>query len=77
MTKHNPKNERIKHDYARYLEHARGRDPTTIDRVLKSIDRFEATTRHRDFRLFHKEQAVAFKTKLSEALKRSHRRSTE
>ena len=68
MTRHNPKNERIKHDYARWLEQAKGRDPKTVDRVLKSIDRFEATTRRKDFKLFHKEQAVAFKTSLSQAL---------
>ena len=68
MTRHNPRNERIKRDYARWLEHAKGRDPKTVDRVLKSIDRFEATTRRKDFKLFHKEQAVAFKTRLSEGL---------
>jgi integrase len=68
MIRHNPKNERTKRDYARYLKDARGRDTTTIDRVLKSIARFEETTRWRDFKLFHKEQAVAFKRKLSEAL---------
>jgi integrase len=68
MTKHNPKNERTKREYTRYLEDAKGRNPTTIDRVLKSIARFEETTRCRDFKLFHKEQAIAFKRRLSEAL---------
>lgn len=68
MTRHNAKNERIKRDYACYLEQAKGRDATTVDRVLKSIDRFEATTRRKDFKLFHKEQAVAFKRRLSEDL---------
>lgn len=68
MTRINPKNERVKRDYARYLEQAKGRDTKTVDRVLKSIDRFETTTRRKDFRLFHKEQAVAFKSALSEAL---------
>ena len=68
MTKHNANNERIKRDYSQYLEEARGRDVTTVDKVLKSIARFEESTRHRDFKLFHKEQAVAFKTRLAEVL---------
>lgn len=68
MTRYNAKNERIKRDYARYLEQAKGRDAKTVDRVLKSIDRFEATTRRKDFKLFHKEQAVAFKARLSQEL---------
>src|SRR5215207_7653306 len=68
MTKHNAKNERIKRDYTRYLEEAKGRDATTVDRVLKSIARFEESTRWKDFKAFHKEQAVAFKRKLSQGL---------
>jgi len=68
MTKPNAKNERIKRDYVLYLEEARRRDPTTVDRVLKSIARFEGSTRRRDFKSFHRKQAVAFKQRLSEAL---------
>ena len=68
MTKPNAKNERIKRDYVLYLEEARRRDPTTVDRVLKSIARFEDSTRRRDFKSFHRKQAVAFKQRLSEAL---------
>lgn len=68
MTKPNAGNERLKRDYVRYLAEARGRDGATVDRVLKSLERFELTTRRRDFKAFHREQAVAFKTKLSEAL---------
>ena len=68
MTKPNAKNERIKRDYVLYLEEARRRDPATVDRVLKSIARFEDSTRRRDFKSFHRKQAIAFKQRLSEAL---------
>ena len=68
MTKPNAKNERIKRDYVLYLEEAKRRDPATVDRVLKSIARFEDSTRRRDFKSFHRQQAVAFKKKLAEAL---------
>ena len=68
MTKPNAKNERIKRDYVLYLEEAKRRDPTTADRVLKSIVRFEESTLRRDFKSFHRKQAVAFKRRLSEAL---------
>jgi len=68
MTKPNARNERVKREYVRYLKEARGRDAATIDRVLKSIFRFEDSTRRKDFKVFHREQAVAFKKKLSEAV---------
>jgi site-specific recombinase XerD len=68
MTRPNGQNERVKRDYVRYLAEARGRDGATVDRVLRSLNRFEESTRRRDFKAFHKEQAVAFKRKLSEAL---------
>ena len=68
MSKTNPKNERIKREYVRYLEEAKGRNPATVDSVLKSIMRFEELTRRKDFRAFHREQAVAFKKQLSAGL---------
>jgi integrase len=67
MTKHNPANERIKREYFRYLAEAKGRDDATIDSVAKSLARFEESTRAKDFRRFHREQAVAFKAKLGQA----------
>lgn len=67
MTKHNPANERIKREYFRYLAEARGRDAATIDGVAKSLARFEASAKWRDFKRFHREQAVAFKAKLAAA----------
>ena len=68
MTKCNPANQRIKHDYFAYLKQANGRDEATIDSVAKSLDRFEESTKARDFKRFHRQQAVAFKTGLAQAL---------
>ena len=65
MTKHNAANERIKREYFRYLAEARGRDEATIDGVAKSLARFEESTRGKDFKRFHREQAVAFKARLA------------
>jgi integrase len=67
MTKTNGANERIKHEYFGYLEQAMGRDTATIDAVAKSLARFEESTKARDFKRFHRSQAVAFKAKLAEA----------
>ena len=68
MMKHNPANERIKREYFQYLVEAKGRDEATVDAVAKSIARFEETTRAKDFKRYHREQALAFKAKLSQAL---------
>jgi integrase len=68
VTKPNAENERQKRAYFSYLRDAHGRDDATIDRVAASLVRFEASTKGRDFRRFHREQAVAFKAKLSEAV---------
>lgn len=68
MTKHNPANERVKREYFQYLAEARGRDEATIDGVAKSLARFEESTRAKDFKRYHREQAVAFKAKLGQSL---------
>ena len=62
MAKINASNERIKREYFRYLREARGRNEATIDGVAKALSRFEESTRARDFKKFHREQAMAFKT---------------
>jgi len=67
MTKYNPNNERIKQQYLRYLKSARGRSEQTLDTVAKALYRFEVSTRFRDFRRFHVEQAIAFRRTLGEA----------
>ncbi len=66
--KTNAVNERVKRDYFRYLREAMGRDEATIDAVARSVARFEESTGARDFKRFHREQAVAFKSKLSTAV---------
>lgn len=67
MAKTNASNERIKREYFRYLKDARGRDDATIDGVAKALARFEESTRARDFKKFHREQAMAFKAGLAAA----------
>src|ERR1039458_6443381 len=66
MTKHNPSNERIKRAYSAFLKEAKRYSEPTVDAAAKALDRFELYTRHRDFKLFHSEQAVAFKRQLAE-----------
>lgn len=68
MPKHNAANERVKRDYFRFLVEARGRDEATIDRVAKSLARFEDSTGRKDFKRFHREQAMAFKRLLADAV---------
>jgi|ERR1700752_1492033 hypothetical protein len=65
MIKPNTANERLKRAYFSYLRDAHGRDDATVDRVAASLARFEASTKARDFKRFHREQAVAFKAKLA------------
>lgn len=66
MSKHHPRNERIKRSYRMYLKEAKGFSEASLDAVAKAIHRFESHTRCRDFATFHIEQAVAFKRHLSE-----------
>ena len=66
MTTHNADNERIKRRYFAYLKEAKRHSEPTVDAVAKALARFEADTRHRDFRAFHFEQAIAFKKHLAE-----------
>jgi integrase len=66
MTKHSAKNERIKRQYFAFLKDAKGNSEPTVDAAAKAINRFEVYTRHRDFKQFHVEQAMAFKRHLAE-----------
>ena len=68
MIKHNAANERIKREYLAFLKGAHGRDEATIDRVAKSLARFEDSTGRKDFKRFHREQALAFKRKLGDTI---------
>lgn len=66
MTKYNSENERTKRRYFAYLKEAKRHSDPTVDAAAKALSRFEEYTRHRDFKAFHFEQAVAFKRYLSE-----------
>ncbi|MEK6636539.1 MAG: tyrosine-type recombinase/integrase [Pseudomonadota bacterium] len=67
MAKHNAANTRIKREYFQYLREANRRDDASIDAVAKALSRFEESNGHKDFKTFHREQAVAFKRKLDDA----------
>lgn len=62
--KHNEANERIKRQYMLFLREAKRYDMTTVDKAADAILRFEASTGAKPFKLFHIEQAVAFKRQL-------------
>lgn len=64
MAKHNAANSRIKREYFTYLKEAQRRDEGSIDAVAKALARFEEANGHKDFKTFHRAQAVAFKHKL-------------
>ncbi|MES2682686.1 MAG: site-specific integrase [Pseudomonadota bacterium] len=66
MLKHNPNNVRIKRQYFAYLKEAMRQSEASVDAVAKAIARFEAHTKHRDFKTFHYEQAIAFKKWLAD-----------
>jgi integrase len=66
MAKYNACNERIKRKYFSFLKEAKRQSEATVDGSAKALDRFEVYTRHRDFKAFHFEQAVAFKKHLAQ-----------
>ena len=67
MRHYNPKNERVKKDYFRFLREADRKAESTVDAVRKAISRYEAYTGLKDFATFNQEQAVAFKKHLAKA----------
>lgn len=71
MAKHNALNTRIKREYFHYLKEAMRRDESSIDAVAKALSRFEEGNGYKDFRKFHREQAVAFKRKLDTQLSKT------
>ena len=76
MPKYNAANTRIKREYFIYLKEAMRRDESSIDAVAKALARFEEANGHKDFRKFHKQQAIAFKKKL-DTQTHSHERSPQ
>lgn len=67
MAKRIEENERIKWEYANYLEAAKGQDQKSIDKALAAIARFEDSTKRKPFKAFHRLQAQAFKEHLAAA----------
>ena len=65
MSSHNATNERVKRRYFGYLKEAKRHSEATVDAAAKALSRFEAFTGYRDFKVFHVEQAIAFKRRLS------------
>lgn len=66
MSKYNAENERIKRKYFAYLKEAMRNSEATVDAAAKALARFEDYTKHKDFKAFHYEQAIAFKKYLAE-----------
>ena len=63
--KHNPKNERIKRDYFKFLKEAKGQNDATIDGVAMALTKFDECNQRKCFTVFNFEQAVAFKKHLA------------
>lgn len=66
MKTYNAANVRIKREYFDYLKEAMRYSEPTVDAVAKALARFEEYNKHRDFKAFHYQQAVAFKNHLKE-----------
>jgi integrase/recombinase XerD len=66
MATHNADNERIKREYFIFLKEAKRQAEDSVDAVAKALARFETDTRHRDFKSFHHQQAIAFKRRLAD-----------
>jgi site-specific recombinase XerC len=64
MPKYRPENERVKRDYAFFLQAASGKQDPTIDAALRAIERFESSTGRKPFSKFHIEQARSFRAGL-------------
>lgn len=65
MTKHHPKNVRIKRHYRDYLAATNRMSDSSIAAAEAAIADFEAWTRYRDFAKFHIEQAKGYKVHLA------------
>ena len=63
--KYHEENERIKRRYLQYLREAKRMDISTVDKAAEAILRFEQNNNFKPFKRFHIEQAIAFKSRLS------------
>jgi len=65
MAKHVEENERIKHDYATYLRHAKGQEKKSIDKGRAALRQFAGSTKTKPFKKFHRQQAANLKVYLA------------
>lgn len=65
---YDPDNVRVKRAYLSYMREAQQHSEASLDAIASAIHRFETYTRFRPFKLFHREQAIAFKSHLAEQL---------
>ena len=65
MKKHNANNVRITRKYYIFLKEAKRQNEASIDSVAKAISRFDEYGKYRDFKAFHHQQAMAFKSYLA------------
>ena len=61
MSKYNPRNERIKYEYRKFLKEAKQQSEASIDPVAYALAQFDSYNKFKDFKRFHFEQAVGFK----------------
>ena len=66
MIKHNANNERIKRHYFIFLKEAKRHGEATVDAAAAALARFEEHAKYRDFKSFHRDQAIAFKKHLAD-----------
>lgn len=71
MMLHSASNERTKRPYLAYLQEAKRYSTDSVDAAAMAIARFESYTKYRDFKAFHREQAVAFKKHLTQQISQS------
>jgi len=67
MRKINDENERIKRHHGIWLRNAKGQDATSVEKALSAILRFEESTKFKNFKAFHIDQATGFKAFLAKS----------
>ncbi|MFT6693817.1 MAG: integrase/recombinase XerD [Neolewinella sp.] len=65
MIKHNPKNVRIKRKYFILLKEAKRQNEASIDTVAKALSVFDEYNKSSNFKKFHFQHAVGFKSYLA------------
>jgi len=63
----NEKNERLKRRYLEYRKYARQLSEKSLDREISALERFDTWNGRKDFKRFHIEQAMGFRTHLEDS----------